>query len=82
MKPEGEEEEDRKSGEGSSGESGENGIAAPTTKSKKKSRAKKSREKFKTPNIESPREFPLSKTDSERIFRQPRGPDGTSGFHR
>jgi len=81
MKP-GAEEEDRKSGEGSSGESGENGTVAPITKSKKKTRAKKSREKLKTPNIESPREFPLSKTDSERILRQPRGPDGTSGFNR
>jgi len=79
-----EKEEDGKSGEGSSGEgeSGENGTATTTTttKSKKKSRGKKSREKFKTPNIESPREFPLSKADSERIVRQPRGPDGTCGF--
>lgn len=73
---EGEEEEEE---EGKSSESSENGAGL---KVKSKSRGKKSREKFKTPNVESPREFPVSKTDSERIVRQPRGPDGTSGFHR
>jgi len=51
---------------------------------KSKSRGRKNRDKSKnsTPAVEAPKEFPVSKTDSERIVRQPRGPDGTSGFHR
>lgn len=63
-------------GKGSSGE----GEEAPGPSQKSKSRGKKRREKIKTANPESPRDFPLSKSESERIVRQPRGPDGTNGF--
>jgi hypothetical protein len=56
------------------------GGAKAKGKSKAKSKGKKNRERFKTPNPESPRDFPISKTESERILRQPRGPDGTTGF--
>jgi len=51
-------------------------TTAPATKSKKSKR-----EKIKTTNPEPTRDFPVSKTDMERIIRQPRGPDGTSGFN-
>jgi len=52
-------------------------TAVPAPKSSKKSK----REKIKTTNPEPTRDFPVSKTDMERIIRQPRGPDGTSGFN-
>jgi hypothetical protein len=71
-------EEEKKSLEGLA-ESGEGAAAA---QKKSKSRGKKNREKFKTPNVESPRDFPTPRVDLDRIVRMPRGPDGTSGFHR
>jgi len=51
---------------------------------KSKSRGRKNRDKSKhsIPAVEVPKEYPVPKTDSDRIVRQPRGPDGTPGFHR
>jgi len=76
-------EDDGEIGDGGSDEgkdsSGE-GDETPGTSQKSKSRGKKRREKIKTSNPESPRDFPLSKSESERIVRQPRGPDETTGF--
>ena len=43
-------------------------------------RNKRSREKFKTVNPEPQRDFPVPKTESDRIIRHPRGPDGSTGF--
>jgi len=43
-------------------------------------RNKRSREKFKTTNPEPQRDFPVPKTESDRIIRHPRGPDGSAGF--
>jgi len=47
-----------------------------------KSKKRRSRSKV-TPNpvVAAPLHFPPSKSDSERIVRQPRGPDGTTGFN-
>jgi len=43
-------------------------------------RSKRSKEKVKTVNLEPVRDFPVHKTESDRIIRHPRGPDGTTGF--
>ena len=43
-------------------------------------RNKRSREKVKTVNPEPQRDFPVPKTESDRIIRHPRGPDGSTGF--
>jgi hypothetical protein len=53
------------------------GESAPVSKSRNKRRSKAARA---NQNVTPPLHFPPSKIDSERIHRQPRGPDGTTGF--
>ncbi|CAG7724136.1 unnamed protein product [Allacma fusca] len=59
------------------------GGATPSTATPQQNghrRNKRSREKIKTSNPEPIRDFPVPKTDLDRIIRHPRGPDGSSGF--
>jgi len=56
---------------------GEGGPGVAKSKNKRKPRARSN----PNPIVPPPVHFPPSKIDSERITRQPRGPDGTTGFH-
>ena len=51
-----------------------------TTQGPSKSRSKKKSKANRVTNPTPLKDFPLSKAESDRIVRQPRGPDGSNGF--